>query len=248
MLKGLEKMRRVANHNKDRLEKSVTSTLSKYLSEKKYRADLKYVQRAKVASTGYQKVEVAYNKEFGFPTESDLMALVGEHAEGMEIDWPQVVVDTDAGLVNLSLRPSQNIIPVASAREIPPDFQPIGTALYRRKVDASGNVAEIWELRTTEGGLQLVRNTNDMHVVEQASEELKVGDAVSTPDGVGRIKRFDEVGNAVVAFGDRNRLVAADSMERYDVNKERKKLEEYYAEVYGDPAFAKELTEKMSGE
>ena len=75
--------------------------------------------------------------------------------------------------------------------------------------------------------------------------EFRAGDVVNTPDGPGKIMRFDDGGNAFVQISNRGknkvRLVAQNDMYDYSLDKERAKLEDYYAQAYGDAEFAKDL-------
>lgn len=215
-----------------------------YLDKKGYRADLCLISRHKPVANCAFPVEVKYNPQFEFPPEKDLMALVAEKFEGYEIDWETAQVDPKDGLVNISLRPAVEIVPIANIKEIPPEFIAVGTGIFKRKASASGDVMEIWELRKSGDNLALVRKMDDLEVTATEEPEFKAGDAVNTPEGVGRILRFDELGNAFVQIGDKRRLVAAEEMKPYKVDDEKTKLVQYFTEAYGDADFAKALVEE----
>jgi hypothetical protein len=171
------------------------------------------------------------------------MALVAQSYPTHEIDWELVEVDSDLGVVLLTLQPSTEVVPISSISEIPPEFKSIGTGLYKRAADATGNVQEIWTLKRGDDGLVLYRNNDDVEI-EAKEDGFKAGDVANTPYGPGRILRFDEMGNAFVQVGNKKRLVAAKELGIYSIEKEKKKLTDYYSEAYGDPEFAKALTER----
>jgi hypothetical protein len=226
------------------MRREFTDSIKAYLDKKSYRADLCLISRRKPVASQSTQVEVKYNPSFEFPAEKDLMALVAESYNGYEIDWDTANVDTREGLVTLTLMPSVEVVPLASIKEIPPEFIRVGTGIYKRKASASGDVMEIWELRKDGNNLALVRKFNDMDVTATEESKFKAGDPVNTPDGVGRILRFDELGNALVQIGTKKRLIAADDIRPYKVDKEKTKLVQYFTEAYGDADFAKQLVEE----
>jgi hypothetical protein len=232
--------------HKDAEEKRFMDSLKKWLTAKGYRADLKMI-----AVDGRPKnrfsVTVRYAKELKLPTERDLMAIAAESYPQHEIDWPLTNVDQDDGIIMLVLTPSVESIPVESIEKIPPEFKAIGTGLYKRAADSTGNVHEIWTLRKGDEGLVLYRNQDDLEV--KAEEEgLKAGDVVQTPYGPGRISKFDEGGNAFVqiAGSGKVRLVAKTDMVPYDQSKEKAKLKEYYEVAFGDADLAESMTRDFS--
>lgn len=232
-----------------RLHKDRTSVATEFvtglkaaLAKRGYRADLEISTDAKSTVSRFT-ASVPFDKELGHPAEEDLMALVAQSYPTHEIDWELVEVDSDYGVVLLTLQPSTEMVPVKSISEIPPEFKSIGTGLYKRAADATGNVHEIWTLKRGDDGLMLYRNNDDVEI-EAKEEGFKAGDVANTPYGPGRILRFDEMGNAFVQVGNKKRLVAAKELGIYSIEKEKKKLTDYYTEAYGDPEFAKALTDK----
>jgi len=232
-----------------RLHNDRTSVASEFvtglkaaLGKRGYRADLELSTEAKSTISRFSAA-VPFNKELGHPSEEDLMSLVAQSYPTHEIAWDLVEVDSDNGIVLLQLEPSTEVVPVKSISEIPPEFTSIGTGLYKRAADASGNVQEIWTLKRGDEGLMLYRNNDDIEI-ESKEDGFKAGDVANTPYGPGRILRFDDMGNAFVQVGNKKRLVAAKELGMYSVEKEKKKLTDYYTEAYGDPEFAKALTEK----
>jgi len=231
-----------------RLHKDRTSVATEFvsglkaaLSKRGYRADLVISTTAKSTVSRF-RASVPFDTNLGHPSEEDLMGLVAQSYPTHEIDWELVEVDSDLGLVLLTLEPSTEIIPVNSISEIPPEFKSIGTGLYKRAVDASGNVHEVWTLKRGDDGLVLFRNNDDVEI-EAKEDGFKAGDIANTPYGPGRILRFDDHGNAFVQVGNKKRLVAGKELGVYSIEKEKKKLTDYYSEAFGDPEFAKALTE-----
>ena len=234
-----------------RLHKDRTSVANDFvvglkaaLSKRGYRADLQISTNAKSTANKFS-ASVPFDTQLGHPSEEDLITLVAQAYPTHEIDWELVEVDSDLGLVLLNLQPSTEVVPVTSISEIPPEFTSIGTGLYKRAVDTSGKVQEIWTLKRGDDGLMLYRNNNDVEI-EAKEEGFKAGDVANTPYGPGRILRFDEMGNAFVQVGNKKRLVAGKELGMYSIDKEKNKLTQYYSEAYGDPEFAKALTENYT--
>jgi hypothetical protein len=243
----VERMQAISHHvnkGEGEMKTEIISSIKSYLDKKGYRADLCLVSRRKPVANQVFPVEIRYNAKFEYPSERDLMALVAESFNGYEIDWGTAQVDTNDGLVALTLKPAVEIIPVANIKEIPPEFVAIGTGLFKRKANASGDVMEIWELKKDGNNLSLTRKMDDMDITAKEDEEFKAGDAVETPEGVGRILRFDDVGNALVQIGSLKRLVAKDDIRPYKMNDEKAKLVQYFTEAYGDADFARSLVEE----
>jgi len=215
--------------------------LKAVLAKRGYRADLQISTQAKSTASRFSAA-VPFDVQLGHPSEDDLMALVAQAYPMHEIDWELVEVDSDNGVVLLNLQPATEVVPIKSISEIPPEFKSIGTGLYKRAADASGNVHEIWTLKRGDDGLVLYRNNDDVEI-EAKDEGFKAGDVATTPYGPGRILRFDDMGNAFVQVGNNKRLVAGKELGIYSIEKEKKKLTDYYAEAYGDPEFARALTE-----
>lgn len=223
-----------------KLNTEFLSNLKSKLAERKYRADLSFVTAAK-DTTGTFKAEIPYNPELGHPSENDLMTLVAQNYPTHEIDWELIQVDPEEGVISLMLEPSVEMVPVESVRAIPPEFVAIGTGLYKRAADNSGNVQEIWTLKKNDNGLALYRNQDDIEVTAE-EDGFKAGDVVMVEGhGPGRIKRFDEMGNAFVTVGNKVHLVAAMDMQPFDITREKTKLTKYYEEIYGKD-FAEALT------
>jgi len=231
------------NKGEGEMKSEIINSIKSYLDKKGYRADLCLISRHKPVANQICPVEIRYNAKFEYPSEKDLMALVAENFSGHEIDWGTAQVDMNEGLVALDLKPSVETIPIANIKEIPPEFIALGTGIFKRKASASGDVMEIWELKKDGNTFSLTRKMDDMDITAKDEAEFKAGDAVETSEGVGRILRFDDVGNALVQLGNRKRLVAADDIRPYKVDKEKSKLVQYFTEAYGDATFAKELVE-----
>lgn len=226
------------------LAKEFLITLKAKLARRKYRADLSLVTAAK-HTEGSFSAEVKYNSQLGHPSEEDLLTLVAQSYPMHEINWELIDVDSGAGIVTMMLEPSVEVIPVKDLASIPPEFTAIGTGLYKRATDTTGKVNEIWSLKKTTNGLSLFRSNDDLEVTAEDESGFKSGDVVKTPNGVGLIKRMDDLGNAFVQIGNKMHLIGASDLEKYDVDKDRKKLEDYYSQVYG-PEFAKELVKDIA--
>jgi len=223
------------------------SNLRDKLAERKYRADMTLSTDDQDTARKFAAV-VRYNPALGYPSEYDLMSIVAQSYSDHNIDWEHINVDEANGVVMLYLQPSVEVIPVNSVKEVPPEFTAIGTALYKRAADASGKVQEIWSLKKTDNGLALYRSPEDLEVTAEGSSGPVKGSVVDTPYGPAIVQRFDEMGNVFVQVGNKTHLVAATDTMPYDIDKERKALEDYYAQVYGDREFAKELVQKLPQE
>jgi hypothetical protein len=237
-LKRLQSISHRTNRDKNQVAAQFVSTLRDELAKRGHRADLALTTDAR-STAGRFTASVRFDATLGHPAEDDLVTLVAKSYPGHEIDWEMTEVDSDQGIVLISLTPAAECIPVKSVSEIPPEFKPIGSGLYKRAVDST--VSEIWTLKKGEDGLMLYRSQDDMEVTAD-KEGLKAGDIADTPYGPGRIIRFDDTGNAFVQIGNASRLVAAQELGMYDVKKEKKLLTDYFAEAYGDPTFAEQLT------
>jgi len=226
---------------RDQLNREFLTNLKAKLAERKYRADLEIVTAAK-NTTGTFKAEVPYNPELGHPSENDLLTLVAQNYPTHEIDWELVQVDPEEGIVTLMLEPSVEMVPVESVKAIPPEFVAIGTGIYKRAADNTGNVHEIWTLKKSDEGLALYRNQDDLEITAE-EEGFKAGDVVMVEGhGPGRIKRFDENGAvAFVQIGNKVHLVAQMDLKPYALDKEREKLRKYYEVAIGDKAYAEAL-------
>jgi len=239
-LKRLQAISHRLHRNESEVASEFVSGLKSALAKRGYRADLQITTDAR--STVHRfTASVPFDPNLGHPSENDLITLVAQSYPDHEIDWDLTEVDGDLAVVMLSLEPSTEVIPLQSISEIPPEFKPIGTGLYKRAVDVTGDVNEVWTLKRNDDGLVLYRNNDDVEI--SAKEDgLKACDIADTPYGPGRIIRFDDAGNAFVQVGNKNRLVAAKELGMYSIDKEKTKLTEYYSEAYGDPEFAKALT------
>ena len=242
LMKRLQQVSHRVNTDRTEVAESFLGGLQKYMASRGHRADLALSTKAR-DTNGRFSASVRFDATLGYPEDTDLLALVAQAYPTHEIDWDLADVDMDLGLVLLQLEPSVEVVPVESMNQIPPEFKAIGSGIYKRARDASGNVNEIWTLSKGTDGLMLYRNPDDLEVSADDNNEFSAGDVVNTPHGPGRIQRFDEVGNAIVTIGSAKRLVAASDMYKYDVKKEKKKLEDYYATAYGDREFAKGLIE-----
>jgi preprotein translocase subunit YajC len=238
-LKRLQKISHRVNYDQTELATEFISGLKASLAKRGYRADLSIATDAR-NTAGTFTASVRFDTSLGHPTEDDLVSLAASSYNTHEIDWELAEVDSDQGLILLSLKPSVEMIPIKSLNEIPPEFKPIGTGIYKRAVDST--VSEIWELKRGEEGLFMYRKNDDMEV--KAEEEgFRAGDVVQTEAGlVGRIIRFDDMGNAFIQCGKRRHLVAAPDIKKYDQSKERSLLKSYYEMAYGDASFSEALT------
>lgn len=237
-LKRLQKISHRVNRDKTELQDTFVSGLKDALASRGHRADLAISTEAK-STLGTFTASVGFDPQLGHPSESDLVTVVAQAYPTHEVDWELADVDSDLGIVLLSLKPSTEVVPVNSINEIPPEFVAIGTGLYKRAVDET--VSEVWTLKRSDDGLILTRNEEDIDVTAEENQ-LKAGDIANTPYGPGRILRFDELGNAFVQVGNTKRLVAGKDLGMYSVERERKKLTDYFAEAYGDKEFAQALT------
>ncbi len=237
-LKRLQKISHRVNYDQTELATEFIGGLKAALAKRGYRADLSIATNAR-STVGTFTASVRFDTSLGHPTEEDLVSLVAKSYNTHEIDWELAEVDSDQGLILMSLKPSVEMIPIKSIQEIPPEFKAIGTGIYKRAVDST--VSEIWELKRGEDGLFMYKKNDDMEV--KADEGgFKAGDCVVTPYGIGKIVRFTDEGNAYVLCGNTKHLVCGRELEPYRIEKEKKLLEEYYSAMYGDVNFARELT------
>jgi len=243
LLNRLQKVNNRTNLNKKELSREFFSGLKNKLKARGYRADLKLTTDAR-STKGKFKAHVKFDPKLGNPDETDLLSLVAQDYPKHQVDWELAQIDPDNGIVVMVLEPSMEVIPVSSMSAIPPEFRPIGTALYKRAADASGTVNEIWTLKKDNDGLMcLFRNPEDIEVQAEDSDSFKANDVVDTPYGYGRIVRFDDAGNAFVQLGHDTRLVAKDDMKPYKKRKEEAKLADMFEMMYGDRDFAKALVQ-----
>jgi hypothetical protein len=228
------------------LKKEFLRDLKKKLAERNYRADLKLITAAKNTTSTFDAV-VKFNPALGYPSEDDLISLVSQSYPQHQITWDLVDVSDTNGTVALVLEPAVEIIPIASLKEIPPEFVSIGAGIYKRAADAAGNITEIWQVKKDDsGGFVLCRSEEDFEVEAEREDSFVAGDVVMTSYGPGKIKKFDDFGNAIVQVGSKKHLVAAAELKDYSADGDRKKLQDYYTQMYGDASFAKSLVEKMS--
>jgi hypothetical protein len=242
LMKRLQAISHRVNRNKTELAAEFVSTLKKKLAERNHRADLDLSTRSKVVEGSFT-AEIKFDPQLGYPTDKDLMTLVAQSYPTHEIDWDLLQVDDELGVISLMLEPSVEVLPLASIKEIPPEFTSIGTGLYKRATDTNGTVMEIWSLKKTDDGLALFKSPDDLEITAE-EEGFKAGDVVNTEYGPGRIVRFDDLGNAFVQVGSKKHLVGAADLTDYDLDKEKTQLTQYYTEAYGDPDFAKRLVEE----
>jgi hypothetical protein len=238
--KKMRKLQQIAHRNnvdKTELANEFLSTLKNKLAKRGYRADLALSTDAKSTAGTFQAM-IAFDVNLGHPSERDIITIVAKNYPKHEIDWELAEVDSDAGIVALSLKRSTECIPIKNLQEIPPEFVAIGSGLYKRAVDSTVN--EIWTLRRGEDGLILYRNHDDVEV-KADDNQWKAGDVVKTSHGIGKIIRFTEDGNAFVQVGNNKHLVAGFELEPYKIEDEKKKIEDYYAQAYGDSEFARAL-------
>lgn len=247
MAKRLSVLQSMANKTKESgLKKEFLRGLKKKLAERKYRADLKLITAAKNTVGTFDAV-VKFNPALGYPSEEDLMSITSQAYPKHQIDWSLVDVSENNGTVALVLEPSIEVIPIKSLKEIPVEFISMGAGIYKKAADAgAGNITEIWKLTKDGDGFALYRSEDDFEVEAEREDNFKAGDVVLTEFGPGKIKKFDDFGNAIVQVGSKNHLVAAADMKEYSQDSERKTLEDYYATAYGDKEFAKALVEKMA--
>jgi hypothetical protein len=240
IMKRLQKIGQRVNMDQTEVASEFISTLKQTLAKRGYRADLSLTTDAR-STAGHFCASVRFDKELGYPSDKDLMTLVAQSYPQHEIDWELAQVDPDMGIVVLNLEPSVECVPVKDINSIPPDFKSIGAGLYKRAADTTGKVHEIWTLSKGDEGLVLYKNNKDLDI--QAEEEgFKAGDVVMTADGrCGRIIKFDDFNNAFVQIGKQKQLVAATELQKYSIEDEKKKLTDFYTQIYG-PDFASALT------
>jgi hypothetical protein len=77
-------------------------------------------------------------------------------------------------------------------------------------------------LKKDDSGYALYRRHDDTEVLA-TDNEYKAGDIVNTPEGLGKLIKFDEVGNAIVQVGNLRKLVAADDVKPYSIKDEKNK-------------------------
>lgn len=241
LLRRLQKISHRENVDKTEVAQNFFRTLEKALAKRGYRADLQITTDAR-STKGRFTASVKFATQLGRPDDVDLLALVAQSYPTHQIDWQLIQIDPVEGIVIMPLEPSVEVVPISNINAIPPEFKPIGTALYLRAADSSGAVNEVWTLKKDpNGGMMLYRNQDDLEVTAEVETELKAGDAVNTPYGPGRVVRFDEGGNAFVQIGNQKRLVARNDLTPYEKKKEEKKLVDLYTQIYGDAAFAQDL-------
>ncbi len=242
-LRRLQQISHRTNVDKTAVATNFFNALEKTLAKRGYRADLQLTTDAR-STKGRFVATVKYAKQLGRPDDVDLLALVAQSHPTHQIDWTLVQIDPVESIVIMPLEPAVEMIPIDNINAIPPEFKPIGTALYLRAADTSGKVNEVWTLKQdSEGGMLLYRNQDDLEVTAEEENQIKAGDAVNTPHGPGRVVRFDDQGNAFVQVGNQKRLVAKTDMTPYKKEKEEKKLVDLYTQIYGDPQFARELVQ-----
>jgi hypothetical protein len=242
-LRRLQQISHRTNVDQTEVAQNFFSGLQKKLAERGYRADLQIATDAR-STKGRFTANVKYAQQLGRPDDIDLIALVAQAYPTHQIDWTLVQIDPEQSLVMMPLEPAVEVVPISDINAIPPEFKPIGTAIYLRAADTTGKVHEVWTLKKDQnGGMLLYRNQDDIELTAETENEIKAGDAVNTPHGPGRVVRFDEQGNAFVQVGNQKRLVAKTDMTPYKKEKEEKKLVDLYTQIYGDPEFAKGLVQ-----
>lgn len=218
------------------------SELKAGLAVRQHRADLQL--RCSVDPVGNFPVIVKYAEIMGYPTQKDLATIVGQSFPGHEINWKLVDVDDASQTITLMLSPSEEVVNVASVQDIPKDFESIGACLYKRAENTEKSIYGIWTLKDIDGNLALIRNKDEYEVIAANDVDVgfKKGDVVSTPYGLGLFQRYDEIGNGFVQCGTVIHLVAKDGIKGYDQSKEKTKLYDFFAQIYG-PDLAKGLVE-----
>jgi len=243
LLRRIQKVNNRTNLDKKAVTKEFFTGLQRKLKARGYRADLKITTDSR-STKGRFTANVKFEPRLGRPDETDLLALVAQEYPKHQIDWETSQIDKDNGIVVMVLEPGMEVVPISSISAIPPEFKPIGTALYKRAADTSGKVNEIWTLKKDcDGHMCLFRSPEDLEIQADESNDLKANDVVETPYGYGRIVRFDDIGNAFVQLGHQTRLVAKDDLKPYKKQKEEGKLADMYEMIYGDREFAKALVE-----
>ena len=223
---------------KQKMRNDFFNELKDHLAKVGYRADLHIVGSKKTGENKYT-VKVKFDNKLGYPQDKDLMSLVAQSYDDYEIEWQSVEVDNE-GEIYFDVVPEVEVIPLSDISKIPPEFVNVGTGIYKRASDEEKTVFEIWELRKGQDAqLALYKKNDDLEVTSE-KEQFRTGDFVKTPYGVGKIDQFDEVGNALVQIGDLKKMVAASDLFNYKIENEKKKLYEYYKEIYGEE-YAKDL-------
>jgi len=234
--KRLQAVSHKVNHHQNLATKEALAAVRSKLRERGYRADMQFAVTAH-QSTGRVNAELRFEPELGHPDEHDLVALVAQEMPDYEIEWETINVDPSMGVIYLNLEPSVEMVPIKSMSDIPSEFVSIGTALYKRASTPSSDSYEIWSLKKTDNGLALFNTKETVVTAEDESQGYKSGDVVNTPYGPGKVVRFDDLGNAFVQIGKTVRLVAEKDMGEYSISKEKQKLADFYAQIYG-PEYA----------
>lgn len=229
------------------------SNVKKTLRKNSYRTDLKMI--CKEASSGDFEAKVKYDIYLEYPTKQDLSAIVAQHFPTHEINWELVDVDDHDGTVTMMLSPAQEIIPLQSVRDIPKEFEAVGTGTYKRAQVADKSIYEIWSLVQNGNDYALIRNKDEYEVVSSEKFKFRKGDIVATPYGEGIFQEYDNIGNGFVQVGNRKHLVAKDELmehylgtdkdEKYNSKKDKTKEYDYFSQVYG-PEYAKQLVDSES--
>lgn len=232
--------------NEKKMQKATLKNLKalkQKLAERNYRADLKLITAAKNTVSTFDAV-VKFNPSLGYPSEEDLISLVSQSYPQHQISWDLVDVSDSNGTVALVLEPAVEVIPIKTLKEIPQEFVSIGAGIYKKAADAAGNITEIWKLKKDDSGFVLYRTEDDFEVEAEREDSFRAGDVVMTSYGPGKIKKFDDFGNAIVQVGSKKHLVAAEDMHEYSSDGDHKKLQDYYTQLYG-AEFAKDLVAKL---
>jgi len=232
--------------NKDRTEMATEflTELKQKLAARKYRADLKLVTASRNTSKTFQ-AEVRFNGLLGHPSEKDLLAITAEKFPNHDINWQLIDVDASSGVMTLMLEPSKEVIPVKSAKDIPPEFKSVGTCIYKRASNPEESIFEIWSLKNTEDGLALVRNNNELEMTAEEETKYTKGSVVNTPYGPGLFQKYDDLGNGFVQVGNKMHLIGASDLQPYELSDEATKLKTYFEQAYGSKEYANELVKSL---
>ena len=113
-LKRLQQISHRVNRDKTEIATEFLSGLKSALAARGHRADLSITTSAKNTSRVFT-ASVKFDTQLGHPSEEDIVTLVAQTYPTHEVDWELVEVDSDAGVILLSLQPSTEIIPINPA-------------------------------------------------------------------------------------------------------------------------------------
>lgn len=229
-------MDNLGNISRD-IEDGLVKAVRRMRASRNHRSDLQ-LHKAPYRDGNRFFVDVQFNKEIGLPSKKDVFGFVASVMPNREPDLKNSVKASNT-ILKVAIKAKDSFIRVNSYRDIPKEFIPVGTGLFKKADSAH----DIWELKKTADGFELIRKIEESvtPVVEEIS--LKSGEAVKTPEGIGLVVSLDKRGNPMVYINGSHKIFAKDSISRWDENAEAKLMQEFYEKVYGDKEFAKMLVD-----